>query len=174
MNSSSRLGDALAFECEREESLVALVGFRHRLGSSAIGLFERCQLRVLDLATPAAAIRTFETIAPDAVVVDSRHDALKLPGGSALDLLRALSAQHPELDRQTPLVLLNSTGVSRALRSAFLDAGAVLIPAHLQTHRHLIRLLRRLCGFVEGCCAVGDLPKSVFNADATDSLHRRH
>ena len=46
-----------------------------------MGLFERCQLRVLDLAAPEAAIRLFETIAPDAVVVDSHHEALKLPSG---------------------------------------------------------------------------------------------
>ena len=174
MNRTPRLGDALACVREREESLVALVGFPHRLGSSAIGLFERCELRVLDLANPAAAVRTFETIAPDAVVLDSRHEALKLPSGPALGLLRGLCAQRRPPSRDIPLALLNSAGVAHEVRSAFVNAGALLLPAQFRAYRHLITVVRQLCGLEQSCCAVGDLPKFFFNADATDSLHTRH
>ena len=174
MNTTPRLDDTLAFVSERQESLVALVGFQHRLGPNAVGLFERCQLRILDLATPEDATRAFATIAPDAVVVDSHHEALKLLSTPARDLLRAVHAQRQERTREIPLALLNSAGVAQELRSAFLDAGAILVPAQFQPYRHLIRLVRRLCGFAQSCCAVGDLPQSVFNADATTALHPRH
>ena len=174
MNTTLQLDDALVFVGEGGESLVALVGFRHRLGSSAMGLFERCQLRVLDLAAPEDAIRLFETIAPDVVVVDSHHEALKLPSEPAIDLLRAVCAQRQECNRKIPLVLLNSAGVAPEVRSAFVNAGAILVPAQFQAYRHLIQLVRRLCGLAQSCCAIGDLPNSFFNADATTSLHPRH
>jgi hypothetical protein len=174
MNTTLRRGDARASACEGDESLVALVGFRRRPGSNATGLFARCQLKILDLPTPEVAVRSFALIAPEAVIIDSHHPALKRLSEPVLNLLRAVPRHHHGRTRQTALIFLNSTGVSPELREAFLDAGAIVVQSGRQSYRQLIRLVRQLSGYANDCCTVGDLPKITLNADATDALHPRH
>ena len=174
MKTTSRLSNTRAVACERDESLVALVGFRRRPGPNATGLFARCQLRILDLPTPEVAVRLFGLIAPDAVIIDSHHPALKRLSAQVLNLLRVVPRQHHGRTRQTALIFLNSTGVSPELREAFHDAGAIVVQTDLQSYRQLIRLVRQLSGYAENCCTVGDLPKITLNAHATDALHPRH
>ena len=49
---------------------------------------------------------------------------------------------------------MNSAGGAPEVRSAFVNAGAILVTAQFPAYRHLIRLVRRLCGLAQRCCAV--------------------
>jgi hypothetical protein len=156
-----------------DECLVVLVGFRQSLGSNATGLLERCELRALELPCPDDACRVLETIAPDAVVLDSHHASLKTVSGPAGRILRVI-AEHGTQDRQIPLIVLAAAGTSAELHRAFLGCNAVLVPSRLQTYRHIAALVRRLCGLPDGCCAVGESTQSRFNELAIVASHRRY
>jgi hypothetical protein len=131
--------------------LVVFIGLRRSLGANANGIFTRCELRTLEVPEPEDAAGVLSTISPDAVVLDMHHPGLKrLTERTRLliQLLRARSREH----RTTPIVCLSSVGVSRDLRNALVDLGAVLVHRHHQTHRQLSMLIRDLCGFPDRCC----------------------
>jgi CheY-like chemotaxis protein len=156
MAASSRFKIEQPIAHDRDELLVVLVGLQHLVGSKGDGIFERCQLRVVEVPNPEDACRVLETISPDAIVLDSHHSELKRMAGAAVRLLRLLRAHDPN-KRHIPMVVLTSAGISVDLRRAFVNIGALMVPAHLQTHRQLAALIRRLCGLTEPCCEIDPL-----------------
>ena len=132
-----------------EHLVVTLVGFPHRLGSNGRGVFNRCQLDVLELQSAAQACRVLEIIRPDVVVLDSHHSDLKSMSETVFYLLRILTTSDSQ---KSHLIILSSTGLSPELRRAFVDAGAGLVPSQLQTYRQISAIVRRLCGLPDGCC----------------------
>lgn len=170
MTATSRFVNERPIVCDRAESLVALIGFREQIRAIGRGLFERCQLRALELPNPTRACRMLEMIAPDAVVLDSHHPDFKFRSQAALRLLQ-VAATYKRSGRNTAFVVLNSAGFSSELKNVFLDAGAVLLPVRLQTYRYLARLVRHQCGFSGDCCATAP---AHFNHPLIVTLHQRH
>jgi hypothetical protein len=160
MTATSRFktGRPIVPDRDRADCLVAVVGLRGPLGAKARGVLERCELRALELPSPLEACRVLETVIPDAIVVDSHHPELKDPSDAATLLVDVLTA-HRYDGLYIPLVVLTSNGLGEAQR-LLLCAGAVLLPAHLQTYREIAAIVRRLCGLANTCCPLGRRPNS--------------
>lgn len=142
----------------RESCLTAFVGFR-KLPAIVRGLLERCELTVVEVPDARHACRMFETVAMDAVVLDSRSLRGETADLTARKLLKLIA--HVEPKSATPrLVVLISATLTRPLRQEYLDAGAVLLPRKAQTYRHIARTVRQLCGWPDRCC-VGQPPSQV-------------
>lgn len=142
----------------RESCLTAFVGFR-KLPAIVRGLLERCELTVVEVPDARDACRMFETVAMDAVVLDSR--CLR---GETAELTARKLLQHSaqgEPGKAPPwLVVLISATLTRPLRQEYLNVGAVLLPRKTQTYRHIARTVRQQCGWPDRCC-VGQPPPQV-------------
>ena len=112
--------------------LVAIVGLSRPFGSSSRSLLERCGLTVLDLRSPEEAVRVLTTIAPDAIVVDSHHPALKHSSLLCARLLRSIETIRTTVPT-APLIVLTSAGLSCNSAEDWERAGAVFLPSHKQT-----------------------------------------
>jgi CheY-like chemotaxis protein len=173
MTATSRFKTERPIPPERERCLVALVGLRRSLRTNARSLLQRCELQTLELPDPSDACRLLETLAPDAIVLDTHHPSLQQMSSDVVRLLHALNALGRD-GQFVPRIILSSAGLAPELRLAFVRGGAVLLPAHFQHYRRIAVLVRRLCGLPEDCCVGGDSPNSPFNASAIAPLHARH
>jgi CheY-like chemotaxis protein len=142
---------------DRKECLVALVGLERSLEANARGVMKRCGIHTLELPDLDDACRLLETLAPDAVVLDTHHPSLKCVSFGIVRLLDALSALGHD-GRFVPRIVLTSAGLKLDLKTVFVSGGAVLLPAHLQHYRQLATLIRKLCGLPDDCCVVGQSP----------------
>jgi hypothetical protein len=156
MRATSRVNVELSILRDREECLVALVGLDRSLDAKARGVLTRCGIQTLELRDLNDACRVLESLAPDAVVLDTHHPALKCVSSGIARLLDALSALGHD-GRFVPRIVLTSAGLKLDLKTVFVRGGAVLLPAHLQNYRQLATLIRRLCGLPD-CCVVGQSP----------------
>jgi hypothetical protein len=156
MTATSRFKTETPIPQDRDTCLVALVGFPTPLPTNVTRVLERCELAPLEFADAAEACRLLETLAVDAMVLDSHCSQLQRVGPSVMRLLKLSAVQHRAGTVRTPVVVLPSRRLSSELRLAFDEAGALFLPVHRQTYREIATVVRRLCGLPDGCC--GPLP----------------
>jgi hypothetical protein len=130
--------------------VVALVGFPAPLPAGAKGVLERCSLRPLQCASVEQLNRILQTIAVDAIILDTHCEQLQWTSSALMQLLAGCRDSIAEF--KIPLVVLRSAGLSQSLSVAFEDAGAVFLPRYYQTYRQIAVVVRSLCGLPDGCC----------------------
>lgn len=117
-----------------------------------------------------AAQRILQSLAVDAIVLDSHHLELKWLSPPVARLLHVITVMR-DREPRPPLIVLTSAGLSGDLRRACGRAESVFLPAHLQSYRQIAAVVRRLCGLVDGCCIPSD---SSFNPEATFASYGRY
>lgn len=90
MTATSRFKKGIPIVPERDDRLVALVGFPSPLSANGRGLLQRCELTALELPDIRDACHVLDTLAADAVVLDSRCLTSPLYEQCALTLLQLL------------------------------------------------------------------------------------
>lgn len=130
---------------------VALIGFRQPLPKNAVGIFRRCGLSLIASDDIEHVGRIMQTLALDALVVDSHSRRV----GEIHAVLRQLLQLRHDTCRPGPLpsvVVLTSHNCTPSVRSILNEASAVQLPTSRQTFRELARLLRKLTGLRDPCC----------------------
>lgn len=158
MTATSRFKKGIPIVPERDDRLVALVGFPSPLSANGRGLLQRCELTALELPDIRDACHVLDTLAADAVVLDSRCLTSPLYEQCALTLLQLLPLAPDRATTRIPLILLTSRRLTQSVRVAYTNAGAVVLPVPHQNYRQIASLVRQRCGFSDGCCR-GSIPQ---------------
>jgi len=128
------------------------VGFVPRISANGRGLFERCEIPPLEIATVNEACRLLATLAFDAVILDSHNAELKRLSTSVRELLKFVTAVTTGEPERPPLIVLSAAGVSGELVRAYDNAGVTFLPTHQQSYRQIVAIVRDACGLTGPCC----------------------
>ena len=141
---SSITSPAIARPRHDPEYLLALIGFVRSPGPRAIRMMTAASVKPVEIADPVEAGRLLETLAFDAVALDTQHSALGRISRDVLAILEATSSGAETSNAtRTRVLVWASAGLSRGTRYVYEEAGATIIPSGRRSFKHLVNVVRR-------------------------------